>query len=254
MKLFWTLPLGVCSLLVADIVSAAQAKPIRKLSYDENAPAVNLLGENAKGKLSVRAIPQDEFRSRILLENQTDRPLTVRLPKAIAAVHVIPPEDAEPPSRVRAAAEDLEEPEEATAGTGQAVVGTFGPMNAKADGFPHESAEGSAFTIPAGRSVQILLHSACAEHGKRPPISRMTYELKPLAEQSANEELEKIVASYDPKSTDALAFQAAVWHLANGLSWQVLAQKTVKKGGQSVPYFTRPQLIAAQKLIADAEE
>jgi len=251
MKEFWIGLLWLSCLLVTDFLQA-DAKPIRKLSYDENAPVVDLLGDGAKGKLGVRVIPQNEFRSRILIENQTAGPLTVRLPKAVAAVHVVPKDDPEPNSRVRAT-EEADESDE-TAGTGQAVVGTFGPMNADANGFPHESEEGSAFTIPAGRRVQILLHSACAEHGKRPPISRMTYQLKPLAQQTANEALQKVVQAYDPLATDPLAFQAAIWHLASGLSWETLAQKTVKKGGQTVPYFTRRQLALAQNLVASAEE
>ena len=243
--------LFACCLFFPDAGWSAKAKPMRKLSYDPKAPAVDLLGENAKGKLGVRVIPQNEFRSRILIENKTEAPLTVKLPKAVAAVHVVPKKDP-PASRVRTA-DDAEETNEAP-GNAQAVVGTFGPMNAQANAFPHESEEGYAFTIPAGRSVQIALHSACAEHGKRTPISRMTYRLKPLAEQTANETLQKVIQSYDPKTTDPLAFQAVVWHLANGLSWEALAQKTVKKGGQKVLYFTRPQLVAAQKLIANAEK
>jgi hypothetical protein len=62
--------------------------------------------------------------------------------------------------------------------------------------------------------------------------------------------------NYDPLSTDPRAFQAIVWHLGNGVSWEDLAQKTLKTAGQVQPYFTRSQLIEAQQLLerAKAEE
>jgi hypothetical protein len=229
--------------------------PIRKLTYDKSADVVDLLSPEAREKLRVRVVPQNEFQSRILIENLTEDPLTVRLPKAVAAVHSVAKPDANPAPRVRTP-DPEETKDDAPTGSGQAVVGTFGPMNEDATGFPHQTEEGHAFTIPARRKVMIALHSACAEHGKRPPLSRMTYELKPLEKQVENPTLQKIIQGYDPKTTDAHAFQAVVWHLESGLSWQDLAQKTLKTAGQVEPYFTRSQLIEAQKLLerAKAEE
>lgn len=232
-------------------VIADQERPIRKLTYDAKAEAVDLLSPEAREKLRVQVIPQNEFQSRIVIENLTEDPLTVRLPKAVAAVHTISKSDANPQPRVRTSAGE-EPKEEPATGNGQAVVGTFGPMNDLANAFPHQSEEGNAFTIPAGRKVMIALHSACAEHGKRPPISRMAYELRPLEKQVESKTLQKIIQAYDPQSTNARAFQAVVWHLGNGLSWEDLAQKTLKTAGQVQPYFTRAELIEAQRLLEKA--
>ena len=227
-------------------------KPIRKLTYDPKAAAVDLLSQEARGKLRVRVIPQNEFRSRVRIENLTGDPLTVRIPKAVAAVHVVPKPQNDGASRVRGP-DDASQTETPKKGAGQAVVGSFGPMDDPAKPFPHESKSGSAFTIPAHQSVMILLHSACAEHGKPSPFSRMTYQLKPLEDQIENKTLRKIVEAYDPKAMDPLAFQAAVWHLANGLSWQSLAAKTEDRGGVVVLCFTREQLRSAQRLVAEAQ-
>ncbi|MCA9072076.1 MAG: hypothetical protein KDA84_24275, partial [Planctomycetaceae bacterium] len=131
------------------------AKPIRKLTYDADAPVVDLLGEDAKGKLQTQVIPKNEFLSLIRIENLTDQPLTVRLPKAVAAVHSLPGNDPSTRAQVRETKVDPQaEKDEATTGNGQAVVGSFGPMNGSASAFPHQSDEGNAFTIPAGRAVQ----------------------------------------------------------------------------------------------------
>lgn len=232
---------------------SVEAKPIRKLTYDAEAPVVDLLGKEAKEKLRVWVIPQNEFLSRILIENLTDHSLTVRLPKAVAAVHTLPKDDPPPRTRVRDPEPDPPAEDEPAMGNGQSVVGTFGPMTGPTNDFPHQSEEGNAFTIPANASVQIRLSSACAEHGKRSPISRMTYQLKPLDEQIENKTLQKVIQSYDPQTTDALAFQAAVWHLANGMTWEALAEKTDKRGGQTVSYFTRKQLATARQIIEDAK-
>ena len=231
---------------------AEAGRPVRKLNYDPAASAVDLLSPEAQEKLRVRVVPQDEFQSRIVIENRTDEPITVRLPKAVAAVHTVPKPEADPVPRIRTA-NPPEAEDEQTKGNAQAVVGTFGPMNGQANGFPHQSAEGNAFTIPARGKVMIALHSACAEHGKRPPIARMTYQLKPLDKQVENETLREIIQAYDPAKTDSLAFQAVVWHLANEMSWEDLAQKTIKTAGGLQPYFTRDQLIQAQQLLDKAQ-
>ena len=244
---------GLMLLSGAGNAAAEAPKPIRKLTYDPQAPAVDLLSKDAQGKLQVRVIPQNEFRSRVRIENLTDGPLTVQIPQAVAAVHVVPKPEEKPASRVREPAPP-KKIEETSSGTGQAVVGSFGPMDGPLKPFPHQSETGNAFTIPARRAVLILLHSACAEHGKLSPFSRMTYRLKPLDEQIENKTLRKAVQAYDPQNTDRLAFQAAVWHLANGLSWEMLAAKTEDRGGVVVPYFTRAQLRSAQQLITDAEK
>ncbi len=227
-------------------------RPVRKLGYDPTASVVDLLSPDAQEKLRVRVVPQDEFQSRIVIENLTDEPITVRLPQAVAAVHTIPKPDVDPSPRIRTA-NPPEAEEEQTQGNAQAVVGTFGPMNGQANGFPHQSAKASAFTIPAKGKVMIALHSVCAEHGKRSPIARMTYQLKALDKQVENETLREIIQAYDPAKTDSLAFQAVVWHLADGMSWEDLARKTINTAGGLHPYFTRDQLIEAQRLLEKAK-
>ncbi len=250
----WLLLAGLIVFGAAGNAIAETSRPIRQLAYDPEAPAVDLLSKEAGGKLRVRVIPQNEFRSRVRIENLTENPLTVRLPKAAAAVHVFPKAETDPPaSRVRET-RPRTETEEKDKAPGQAVVGTFGPMEDPLKPFPHESETGGAFTIPGKKSVEILLHTACAEHGKLTPFSRMTYRLKPLDDEIENKTLQKIVKTYDPQKIHPLAFQAAVWHLANGMSWKDLAAKTSTKGGIPAPYFTRRQLLAAQKLIKSAEK
>jgi hypothetical protein len=117
-----------CSIWCGSLTFAEQAKPIRKLSFDPAAKAVDLLSEDAKTKLSVRVIPQNEFRSRDRIENLTEEPLSVRVPQAVAAGHALPTEERDrlPRVRVQVAAEAVAEVPQ---GAGLAVVGTFGPMD-----------------------------------------------------------------------------------------------------------------------------
>ncbi len=42
-----------------------------------------------KGDISVKVIPKDSTQCRVLIENKTDQPLSVKLPDAFAAVPVL---------------------------------------------------------------------------------------------------------------------------------------------------------------------
>jgi hypothetical protein len=61
-------------------------RPVKVLKHDPAAAEVELFDGIETGKLEVRVVPKNSFGGNVLIENKTDKPLTVKLPKAVIAV------------------------------------------------------------------------------------------------------------------------------------------------------------------------
>ena len=55
----------------------------------DQANAVDLFQAIDKGQVDVKVIPKDSSQLRVMIENKTDKPLTVKLPNAFAAVPIL---------------------------------------------------------------------------------------------------------------------------------------------------------------------
>jgi hypothetical protein len=81
---------AVClSLVLVAGLSAADKKPITKPGFDPKAESVELFAAMADGQLNVKLIPKDSKQGNLLIENKTDKPLTVQLPEAFVGVQVL---------------------------------------------------------------------------------------------------------------------------------------------------------------------
>jgi len=205
--------LAITSLCVAMI--AALAAPAQAAE-----PQVIDIFEGMKNKqLDVKFVPKDIQGGRIIVKNNTDQPLTVRLPAAFATVPIL------------------------------AQIGGQGGGGA-AGGGGGGGGGGGLFSIPPEKVRKIEASTVCLEHGKADPRPSMAYTIKPLEEFTDNakvHELMHLFAKAGPRSRGAV--QAAAWNLANDISWQKLADMKNKRLGRGpVPYFHRNDLIAGQKL------
>lgn len=231
----------------------AEDGPIRKLTLDENAPVVPLFEGLERGILAARVVVKDEFGGHVLLTNTTDRPQTVALPLAVAAVQVL--KQFQPVQGV-----GVPGPAGQTSqlGGGQAIGGPttgIGPQ-----GFPlglqHQFPGNNFFSIPPERTVQWEFRTVCLEHGKPAPAPAKHYVLRPIELQTSSRVLQQLLADYDPAHDDRLAVQAAAWHLADGLSWDELGEKRTRRLGGLPPqaYFTPRQIQQARRLVETARK
>src|SRR6516164_6013462 len=83
--------LGLCAAvaITASLTAATKQRPIRKLTYDPKAATVELFDGIEQGSLDAKLIPKDSLGGNVFIENKTDKPLTVRFPKAVAAAQVL---------------------------------------------------------------------------------------------------------------------------------------------------------------------
>lgn len=250
-----------CGVLLASSLPAGSAKrPITKPGFDPAAEQVDLFAGLDSGSLEARVIPKDSLGATVLLKNASKKPLTVKLPKAVAAVQVL--KQAGLGGGIGGGAGGIGGGAGGIGGggggqaTGGGIGGGGGGIGGGGGGIGGGGAGGGAgfFSIPPEETVQLSYKSLCLEHGKAEPRAAMVYRLIPLDTQTKDPVLQELVTSYASGRMDIGAAQAAVWHVANGMSWAELQAKGVDRlgGAGRTPYFSPEQLAAARSLVSQA--
>ena len=216
-------------LLASSLSAGAPKRPITKLTLDPSAEQVELFAGLEAGSLEARVIPKDSLSATVLLKNNSKKPLTVKLPKAVAAAQVL---------------------KQGFGGGG--LGGGGGGLGGGGLGGGGAGGGAGFFSIPPEETVLLSYRSLCLEHGKAEPRSAMTYRLVPIETATKDPVLQELVTAYASGRLEVAAAQAAVWHVANGMSWEELAAKGVDHlgGAGRTPYFTPGQLAAAQSLVS----
>ncbi len=107
------------------------------------------------------------------------------------------------------------------------------------------------FNVPPEKVAKHEVGFVCLEHGKPDPRSTMQYELKPISAITTDPAVVEILRLHGQGQVPHAVVQAAVWHLANGLSWQQLASKERKNLSiPNTPYFSQVALQRAGRLVA----
>ena len=111
------------------------------------------------------------------------------------------------------------------------------------------------FNVPPEKVAKHDVGFVCLEHGKPDPRSTMQYQLQPISAMTTDPAVVAILEMHGRQQIPHAVAQAAVWHLANGLSWQQLASKERKNlSVPNTPYFSRAALRWASQLAAHAQQ
>ena len=93
------------------------------------------------------------------------------------------------------------------------------------------------------KSASYKIATVCLEHGKRDPRPAIPYEIRPLETVTTKPGVAEVLTLLGYGKIDQREAQAAAWHLANGMSWEQLAQKRVQTVlGDGGSYFTPDQI------------
>ncbi len=208
------LRLVLVSFALLAVVGLSGAKkrnrPIRNPKYDPTAERVELFDAMKAESLSAVMIPQNSLHGNLVIENKTDKPLTVELPESFVGVHVLK------------------------------QVGGGGGGQAGGGGF---------FSIPAERKVVIPYKSVCLEHGKNEPHNGMRYRVVPTEKYTKDPILQEMIWMVGTGRLDPKSAQAATWHITDNMSWQQLANKTQRVLGQGTrSFFTYGQVSTGRGL------
>lgn len=240
-----TLLMRLAAVTLAALAPLALWAAERAPSSDqpEAAQSVELFAAIEAGQLEVKLVPRNIREANLLIENKTSTPLNVRLPEAFAGVSVLAQFGRGGGGRGGGG------------GGGQSIGGGFGGGGFGGGGFGGGGFGGGGFNVPPERLVKVTAPCVCLEHGKPDPRPSMAYEIVPIERYTSDPLLKALLKLVGQKRVDYSVAQAAAWHVANGMSWEELADKRIERAnGTREPYFGVDELHQALAMVRAAQQ
>lgn len=238
--------IAVALLSISSVVSSVSAA---RPKAADNAANVDLFDAIEGKQIDVRMLPRDDKEARIIIKNNTKKPLNVKLPEAFAGVPVL---------GQRGMGGGGARGGGGIGGQGgqqQAMGGGMGGGMMGGGGGMMGGMGGGMMNLPAEKVAQFKVATVCLEHGKKEPRRGMQYELKPLEEVTTKSGVRELLTAFGKDALTQSAAQAAAWHLANDLSWEQLAAKTRDYfDGSSEPWFSQDDLQAGHRVAQMSAE
>ncbi len=213
-----------------------------RTSCAETPELVELFPAAEAGQLEVDLIPKNSNQATILIRNKTDQPLTVKLPEAFVGVM----------AQIGGigGGGGIQGGGIGGGGGGVQAVGGGGGIGGGIGG-GGLGGGGGVFNVAPDSVRRVKIATVCLEHGKDDPKAKMDYVLQPIESFTSDARVIEICKLLGTGTIDTAAAQAAVWHVAAGLSWQELAQKvkTQHLNGSVDLYFTPAQIQQAARIV-----
>lgn len=242
---------------------------ITKPTLNPDAPVVELFDGIDNDQFDARLVAQNAHDGKIFITNKTDKALTVAVPKGLVGVQVLAQFNGNQMNQFglgNGPNIGLNNGMQGQNGAAQSVGGNAGIIgqngqngaqngnngfNPGMNAFP---GAGILFSIPPEKTVQLAFNSVCLNYGRREPHAGMKYKLAKAESVTTDPVLLQLLEDYSPR-TARDAQQAAAWHLANGLSWEQIAQLMDEKiPGNPTPLFNAQQIQSAKMLVAKSEK
>jgi hypothetical protein len=222
-----------------DADAQSQNKSISDKAAADKTP-VNLFDAMKSGDVEVKYIAKNSREGQLLVKNNTDQPLTVKLPDAFAAVPVLAQA-----VQGAGAARGNRSYGGGNNNQNQGVGGGTGGIG----GGNRGGGGGGAFNIAPEKVAKLKVETVCLEHGKKEPTANVPYELRPIETFTTDANVQELVKMLGTGQINQRAAQAAAWHLANHMTWGQLTDKKIHHllGGDEV-YFTEAEIRTAMQL------
>jgi hypothetical protein len=220
---------------------AARLKP--DMSADKTVTkAVDMFEAAKRGDLEVKFVAKNSHDGRLLIKNNTDEPLSVKLPEAFAAVPVLAQNavgGAVGGTRSNRSSNQNNQNQSLGGGIGGGGGGYGG----------NRGGVGGAFDVAPEKVARIKVQTVCLEHGKKEPTAAVPYEIEPVASYTSDAKVQELCKLLGTGEVSQRAAQAAAWHLANHMTWeQLIDKKTHHLLGPSEIYFSAADIRAAMQI------
>ena len=227
--------LGACGLFALLLGAPARAADSPLSGPAAGAVQLELFEAVAAGQIKAELIGKSSKEANLLIKNNLDRPVAIRLPEAFAGVPVL----AQIGNN-----NNNNNNNNANQGVGGGFGGGGGGGGQQGGGF---------FNVPAEKQLKVEVAVVCLDHGKRDPNPRVKYTIQPIENYTSKPGVRELCAMLGRGEIDQRTAQAAAWHLNNDLTWQELASKVIKHlTGASEPYFYPAELERAHKAASAA--
>jgi hypothetical protein len=189
------------------------------------------------GLIEVAVFPQNSKQLTLRIKNNTEQPLSVKLPDAMAVAPVL----------AQFLGGEVNDGNNAPQ-----VVGAGGPNggNQQQPAFNNLFGQNGNFRVPPGRATKLRLPCVCLEHGKREPRPRVPYEVRPIESFSTDPQLAQLLKEFAGGKHHQRVAPIAAWHLSDKMSWKELADLEVYRGRSKSPRFSSREIKAAKAMVA----
>lgn len=208
-----------------------------------------------QGDVTVKFIALNAKQANVLITNESDKPLQLKLPKVIAAVPALGQFGQNPNQNQNQNGNPV------GGGTNQGVGGGFNIGNGQGlgngQGFGDQNGFGMGIMrIAAGKVHQLKANTVCLEHGKPDPKPQIPYQMIPLETFTTDPVVSLVCTQLGTGQIRQNVAQAIVWHHSNGLSWKQLAEldrvQSLYRG--NIKFFSPEDLDTAKFYYASSSE
>ena len=232
----------------------------RAESSDAVSETVEMFSAMEAGQIDVKLIPKDSTQCRVLIENKTDKPLTVQLPDAFAGVPVLAQFGGDMGGMGGGGMGGGGRGGRGGGGGGmggggmQSMGGGMGGMGGGMMGGMGGGGMGGMgmMNIPPEQVVKLQVVTVCLEHGKKDPRPGVPYVIKPIEQFTDRPQVQELCRMLGYGDVSQRAAQVAAWHLNNDMSWQELKAKFIKRGPVFYQYFSPMELRGGMQAVAVA--
>ena len=181
---------------------------VLQVSAKEN--GIELFQAIDQGDVTVQFIALNSKQANVLIKNESDAPLQLRMPKAIAAAPVLG----------QFGQNQNQNP--AGGGANQTIGGGIGMGHGRGLGNGQGLGMGMMHIAP-GKVRKLKARTVCLEHGKPDPQPRVAYRMIPLETFTEDPIITQVCQQLGAGQIQQTVAQAIVWHQANALTWTKLA-------------------------------
>lgn len=239
--------------VVAVVAMGASYCIVRVRAADQTpavsgATPIDLFAGIQTGDLQVKYIPKNADEATIQIRNNTNQPVSVKLPDSFVGVPVL-----------------------AQVGGGGFGVGGGGGGNRSSNRSSNNNQNqstggglggggggfgGGGFNLAPEATGKLKATTVCLEHGKDEPNPHIPYEIRPVSAFTNDARVQQVLTMLGNGELDQHAAQAATWHFTDNMSWNELAaKKRHHLGGRpDEPYFSPGELQMAMQIATHAEE
>lgn len=210
-----------------------------------NGPAasIDLFAGIQTGDLQVKYIPKNAEEATLQIQNNTNQPVSVKLPEAFVGVPVLAQ------NAGGAGGGGGNTHHSSNGGQNQSTGGGLG------GGGGGGGLGGGGFNLAPEAGGKLKVSIVCLEHGKEDPNPHIPYEIRPVDSFTDDGRVKEVLMILGIGNVDQQAAQAAAWHFTNGMSWSELAaKKSHHLGRPDEAYFSPGQLQTAMQIATQAEQ
>ncbi|MGO8749677.1 MAG: hypothetical protein ACLQNE_27290 [Thermoguttaceae bacterium] len=247
----------------ATISAAEQVKGF--VRFNASYETFDLFPAIESGKIDVQMIPKDSTACTLLVTNKTEKPLNIRVPDVLAGVPVLAqfgnmpfPGGLNGPGKNAPAGKGKNGGEPQPVGmpvtpNGNRQGGNGAGMANRGNNFNGNQA---LFSVAPEKVGQLKLPCVCLEYGKPMPRPLMSYQVRAIERVTDKTAVHEMCRMLGRDELDQKTAQAAVWHLNNGMSWEELAAKKIRRmpAWRDEPLFTAKEIADAKKAVESLKE